>query len=211
MTCARQYQAAARLHQQRHDGRADKDRRQFQQAGNGQRGGANPHPSHRRGAAEFGKPDQRQHGEEHHRRIRYDNPAEEHARGRHGDEERRAVGNRSPAVENHREAICRPDECQGKRDDHEPPDGLVQASDFIEERDKRRDQRALGLHIAVAPSPIDLRIERNEGPFIEVARHGGRIELPPCVRINERSGEMEEPKRGAERQDQQKGGSVAAH
>ena len=78
-------------------------------------------------------------------------------------------------------------------------------------RDERRDQRTFGFEIAVASSPIDLRIEGNEGALIEVARHGGSIELPPGVRIDEGSGEMKEAKRGAERQDQQKGGSVAAH
>ncbi|MBW8894943.1 MAG: hypothetical protein JF613_01980 [Acidobacteria bacterium] len=87
----------------------------------------------------------------------------------------------------------------------------MEAGDFVQQRDERRNQRAFGFEIAVAPAPIDLRIEREKGPFIEVARHGGGIELPPGVRVDEGSGEMKEPKRGAECQDQQKGGSVAAH
>jgi hypothetical protein len=52
-------------------------------------------------------------------------------------------------------------------------------------------------------APVNLRIERNEPVFVEVARHRGSIELSPGVRIDERRGEMKKAKGGAEHQDQQ--------
>ena len=61
----------------------------------------------------------------------------------------------------------------------------------------------------MTPAPVDLRIERQEPVFIEVARHGGGIELPPGMRIDERSGQMEEAKAGRERQDEKEREVVA--
>ena len=95
--------------------------------------------------------------------------------------------------------------------DREAPVGPL---DVVGQRATEGTGAVQGIDVVVAAhhlAPIDLRIEREKGPFIEVARHGGGIELPPGVRVDEGSGEMKEPKRGAECQDQQKGGSVAAH
>ena len=58
-------------------------------------------------------------------------------------------------------------------------------------------------------TPVNLRIERNEPVLVEVARHGGGVELAPGMRINERRGQVEEAKSGPQRQDQEEGYAVA--
>src|SRR5262245_43821386 len=114
------------------------------------------------------------------------------------------------SVQNQGELVSRPDESERERDDDEAPDDLVEPDYLVDDGDQGGDERALRLEIPMAATPIHLRIERNEGVFVEVARHGGGVELPPGMRIHKRGGEMKQAKGGAERQDQQECRTVAS-
>ena len=71
------------------------------------------------------------------------------------------------------------------------PTDLVNSDVTVDKSDQRGNERALRFQIAMTPTPINLRVKGNESVFVEVARHGGGIELPPRMRVDEWRGEME--------------------
>ena len=79
----------------------------------------------------------------------------------------------------------------------------MRPDDPVDHSDQRGNEGTLRFEVAIPPAPINLRIERAERAFVEIARHGDGIELPPGMRVGERSGEVEKAKAGGERQDQQ--------
>ena len=81
--------------------------------------------------------------------------------------------------------------------------------DSVDHRDQRRNERTLRFNVAIRSAPIHLRVKRPERAFVEGARHGHGIELPPGMPVSERSCEVEKAKAGGERQDQQEREAVA--
>src|SRR5262249_35996306 len=89
------------------------------------------------------------------------------------------------------------------------PGYLVRPDDSVDHRDERGNDRTLRLEVAMTPAPVDLRIERKESVFVEVARHRDGIELSPGMRVNKRRRQMEKAEAGPERQDEEEGYAVA--
>ena len=85
----------------------------------------------------------------------------------------------------------------------------MQTEYFVDDGDQGRDEGKFRFEVPVAASPVDLGIKRNERAFVEIARHRGGVELPPCVRIDKRRGQMKQAKGRSERENQQEWQMIA--
>ena len=80
----------------------------------------------------------------------------------------------------------------------------MQAEEAVEQRDHGRDERELGLEVALPAAPVDTGVERKERPVVEVPRHRRGVQLPPGVRVEERGGDVVQAQGSAQREDEKK-------